>query len=168
MRKKQIEKELIKNVVHNGDFSEISNELDFSDVKIPVKESNLKYAFFGIAAFLTSIGIAVGLSIGITEITKKNQSRDSISQTSIDPFNPAVSTKVPSISYGEFTYFYDKSQTQPLSESVIGLKLSEIDVISAISEESIHATIYSIQGRDINTEIAVSFDIAEGYYRYTN
>ena len=112
MRKKQIEKELIKNVVHNGDFSEISNELDFSDVKIPVKESNLKYAFFGIAAFLTSIGIAVGLSIGITEITKKNQSRDSISQTSIDPFNPAVSTKVPSISYGEFTYFYDKSQTR--------------------------------------------------------
>ena len=166
MRSKKIEEKVSEKIIQKGDFSSVLNHLDYSKVESTPFNENKKYTLLGICASLAAIGIIVGSAFVMNAvINKRHSSKDTSTETSNDPSSTDISKEVPSLTYNTKVY-YVNTQNQIIEPSRLGSKLDEFDIVTSLSHQNVHVSIYSVNDQSVDKEIAAYFSIRNAYYSY--
>lgn len=165
MKKKRIEHELKKIVVHEGNFSALSKRIDqnlLSNVSNK-KPSNFRFALLGVGAFV----LVSGLTIGTYFVFQNVINKANISETSNPGGNISIKEILPSIKYKDNDFYYNNNVIQPINPSLIKEKISEIDVMSQSTKKQYHVEIYEIVDKNVEVEIAIRVNVdPDSYYSY--
>lgn len=165
MKKKRIERELKKLVVHEGNFSALSKRIDqnlLTNVSNKT-QSNFKFALLGVGAFVLASSLTIGTYFVFQNVTNKSN----ISETSNPGGNISIKEILPSIKYKDNDFYYNNNVIQPINPSLIKEKISEIDVMPQSAKEQYHVEIYEIVDKNVDVEIAIRVDVdPKSYYSY--
>lgn len=167
MKSKKIEEHITKQIIHSGNFSSVSNRLDYSKIESISSKGNIKYAILGLCSSLAAIGIIVGSAFAFNSaINNHKTSKNTSTETSSsDPLSPDISIEVPSITYNGVVYFYN-TEAQTIDTSRLYLKLDEFDVVTKMTHQNLHVLIYSLKDSEVDEEIAAYFKTKNTYYSY--